>query len=284
VTDVLVYAVAARAQTARTLLGLACKATGLGARLELYSTGSLYQRLGPRHAAPLPDVVLWFGPFAAQAATSDELLQPYQPTAAADGAAHDPNWHWTSLDYLSVGVVGTPAVGGFSDLASVPKLALADPERSEAGMHVLLATLDQARQAQGDVEQGWSWWQQRVRGGVMLTEDDPRAVALVGEGGATHALSVVQTAAPLGGLAPIPNAIGLAASSRNVDAARRMLDWLTGEAAGAALARSPWQASTNGLAQQLAAAPPLDVQWCQRQYTAARQRWAASGFAPTRQA
>jgi ABC-type Fe3+ transport system substrate-binding protein len=284
VTDVLVYAVAARAQTARTLLGLACKATGLGARLELYGTGSLYQRLGPRHGTPLPDVVLWFGPFAAQAAASDELLQPYQPTAMAEAAAHDPNWRWTTLDYLSVGVVGTPPLAGFSDLAGVPKLALADPERSEAGMHVLLATLDRARQAQGDVEQGWTWWQQRVRGGVMLTEDDAGAVALVGEAGATHALSIVETAAPLGGLAPIPNAIGLAASSRNVDAARRMLDWLTGEAAGAALARSPWQSASNGLAHQLAGAPALDVLWCQQQYTAARQRWAASGFGPTRQA
>ena len=283
-TDVLVYAVAARAQPVRTLLGLACQATGLGVRLELYGTGSLYQRLGPRHAAPVPDVILWFGPFAAQAAASDELLQPYQPTAVAEAAAHDPSWRWTTLDYLSVGVLGTPALAGLSDVAGVPKLALADPERSEAGMHVLLATLDRARQAQGDVEQGWSWWQQRVRDGVRLTEDDAGAVALVGEGGATHALSVVETAAPLGGLAPIPNAIGLASSSRNVDAARRMLDWLTGEAAAAALARSPWQATSNGLAQQLAAAPPLDVAWCQQQYAAARQRWAASGFAPTPQA
>jgi ABC-type Fe3+ transport system substrate-binding protein len=284
VSDVLVYAVASRAQTARTVLGLACQATGIGARLELYGTGSLYQRLGPRHAAPLPDVVLWFGPFAAQAAASDGLLQPYQPAGASDAAAHDSNWCWTTLDYLSVGALGTPAATNLEQVAGVRKLALADPERSEAGMSVLLATLDAARQALGDVERGWSWWQQRVRSGVVLTEDDAGAVAAVGEGGVTHALSLVETAAPLGGLAPIPNAIGLAASSRNVDAARRMLDWLTGEAASVALPKSPWQAASSGLAQQLAAPPPLDVVWCQQQYTAARQRWAASGFAPTLQA
>jgi ABC-type Fe3+ transport system substrate-binding protein len=284
VSDVLVYAVASRAQTVRTVLGLACQATGVGARLELYGTGSLYQRLGPRHAAPPPDVILWFGPFAAQAAANDGLLQPYQPAATADAAVHDPNWRWTTLDYLSVGALGTPAANNLADAAGVPKLALADPERSEVGMSILLATLDGSRQTLGDVERGWSWWQQRARSGVVLTEDDAGAVTAVGEGGVTHALSLVETAALLGGLAPVPNAIGLAASSRNVDAARRMLDWLTVEAASVALPKSPWQAANNGLAQQLAAAPPLDVAWCQQNYTAARQRWAASGFAPTLQA
>ena len=85
-TDVLVYAVAAREPIARKLLGAACQASGMGARLELYgSSGSLYQRLGPRRAAPFPDIVMWFGPFAARAAALDGLLQPYQPATAADG-------------------------------------------------------------------------------------------------------------------------------------------------------------------------------------------------------
>ncbi|MCA1648577.1 MAG: hypothetical protein LC797_24985, partial [Chloroflexi bacterium] len=64
-TDVLVYAVRARERTARKLLGAACQASGVGARLELHGTGSLYQRLGSRRSAPFPDLVIWFGPFAA---------------------------------------------------------------------------------------------------------------------------------------------------------------------------------------------------------------------------
>src|SRR5207248_8637497 len=49
VTDILVYATESRADIARALLGAACQATGSSARLELYGSGSLYQRLGPRH-------------------------------------------------------------------------------------------------------------------------------------------------------------------------------------------------------------------------------------------
>src|SRR6266850_584672 len=106
-SDVLVYAIAARESTARRLLGAACQASSIGARLELYgSSGSLYQRLGPRRAAPFPDLVLWFGPFAAQAAALDGLLQPHQPTSVADGVVHDPEWRWTALEYASIGVVG----------------------------------------------------------------------------------------------------------------------------------------------------------------------------------
>ena len=44
---------------------------------------------------------------------------------------------------------------------------------------------------------------------------------------------------------------------------------------------SPWQARANGLEAALGAAPPLDVDWGTQQYTAARRRWAASGFGPT---
>ncbi len=281
-TDVLVYAVASRETTARRLLGAACQASGIGARLELYgSSGSLYQRLGPRRAAPLPDLVMWSGPFAARAAALDGLLQPYQPAAAADGVVHDPEWRWTTLDYSSIGVVGPPGIASLQDLAAVNGLALADPERSESGMGTLLATLDRARQAESDVERGWAWWQQRMRRGVHLTEDDPGAVASVGEGGVSHALTMAEAGSPLVGLAPLPHAIGLTAVSRNADAARRLLDWLTGAEAGALLRLSPWQAASNGgLQTLLAAAPALDVDWGHQQYTAARNRWAQSGFGP----
>src|SRR5262249_21642980 len=89
VTEVLVYASAARADAARTALAQACRATGSSARLEVSGTGSLYQRLGPRRAPPMPDLVWWFGPFAARAAAIDGLLLPHQPSSVADGTAHD---------------------------------------------------------------------------------------------------------------------------------------------------------------------------------------------------
>jgi hypothetical protein len=127
VTEVLVYAAASRAQTARTLLAAACQATGISVRLELYGSGSLYQRLGPRHAPPLPDVVLWFGSFAAQSAALDGLLQPYQPASVAAVAVHDSNWRWTTLDYHLIGSVGSTSVNSLQDLAGVPGLAIADP-------------------------------------------------------------------------------------------------------------------------------------------------------------
>ncbi len=281
-TDVLVYAVAAREAAARRLLEAACQASGIGARLELYgSSGSLYQRLGPRRAAPFPDIVLWFGPFAARAAALDGLLQPYQPAASADSVVHDPDWRWTTLDYSSIGVVGSPGLASLQDLAAVDGLAFADPERSESGMATLLATLDRARQVESDVELGWAWWRQRMRSGVQLSEEDAGAVASVGEIGITHALTLAEAGVPLLGLAPVPHAIGLAAGSRNADAARRLLDWLIGPEAGALVRLSPWQTAHNGPLQALlTAAPPLDIEWGRQQYTAARNRWAQSGFGP----
>jgi ABC-type Fe3+ transport system substrate-binding protein len=280
VTEVLVYATASRAQTARSLLGAACQATGVSARLELYGSGSLYQRLGPRHAPPLPDVVLWFGPFAAQAAALDGLLQAYQPANVAAAAVHEANWRWTSLDYFPIGVLGSTSVAGLQDLASGPGLAIADPERSEIGLSILLAMLDRARQVDGDVERGWTWWQQRAQGGLALAEDDAGAVAIAGEPGGLRALTLSESASPVPGLAPIPNAIGLAASARNLDAARHLLDWLTSDTAGDILKLSPWRASTNGLQPLLSAAPALDIEWCRQQYTPTRQRWSQSAFAP----
>src|SRR5439155_6514300 len=125
----------------------------------------------------------------------------------------------------------------------------------------------------------WVWWQQRARAGLALAEDDPGAVEMLGTGRASHALSVSQTAAPVPGLAPIPNALGLAASARNLDAAKNLIDWLTSDAAADMLPLSPWRATTNGLQTLLSAAPPLDVEWCRQQYRPARYRWSQSGFA-----
>jgi ABC-type Fe3+ transport system substrate-binding protein len=279
-SEVLVYATEPRAQAARALLGAACQATGIGARLDLYGTGSLYQRLGPRRSQPFPDILIWFGTVAASAAAADGLLRAHQPQQVPDGAAHDPNWLWTTLEYSAIRVLGSSPVAALQDVASVPRLALADPERSEVGMSLLLAVLDRFRQVEGDPERGWTWWQQRVQHGIAFAEDDGAALDLVGGNGVTHALTLSENATPLPGLAPIPHAIALAATSRNVDDARRLLDWMTSAAAGAMLRGSPWQAASNGLQTLIGAAPPLDVEWARQQYNNTRRRWAQTGYGP----
>jgi hypothetical protein len=119
-----------------------------------------------------------------------------------------------------------------------------------------------------------------MRSGTQLAEDDAGAIDLVGDTGVSHALTLSEAGSALVGLAPLPHAIGLAATSRNADAARRLLDWLTGKEAGSMLRLSPWQPASNGLQPLLSAAPVLDVDWCRQQYTAARARWAQSGFGP----
>ena len=244
VTELLAYAATLRAAVARSQLAAACGATNLGARLELLGSGALYLRLGGRPVPPAPDLVWWFGPFAAHA-------------AAADGFLIDTR----ELDSSAVAVAGPP-VSGFADLAGVQRLAVADPERSEVGMAILLATLDQARQADGDPEQAWTWWQRRAGAGLLLAEDDAGALALVQSGAVTHALTLSADAPPLADIASIPHPVALASNSRNVDDARRLLEWLA--------ARSP--------------GPPvssLDVEWCTQNYVAARRRWATSGFSPS---
>ncbi len=271
-TEVLVYTTQSRRDTARTLLGAACAATGISTRLELFGSGSLYQRLGPRHSPPPPDLVMWWGPFAARAAALDGLLQTYQPARMADGAPHDPDWKWTTLDYSPIGIVGSPAITRWDDVAGVQQLAMVDPERSELGMAMLLASLDRERQAGGDVERGWEWWRARAAAGLRLAEDDASTAGLIANGSASHALTISDTAAPLAGIALVPHAVGLAASSRSVDVARHLLDWLVSEPAAAVVSHSPWGTSAPG---------QLDVAWAQQQYNAVRRRWAASGFGPT---
>ncbi len=210
----------------------------------MLGSGALYQRLGTRRVPPPPDLAWWFGPFAAQAAATDGLTQ--QPRL---------------IDASPVGVVGAP-VSGLAQLAEVPRLALPDPERSEVGMAILLATLDRMRQAQGDVEQGWKWWQQRAAAGLALAEDEPGALALARSGAATHALTLLADSASVEELPPVPHALALPTNSRNVDDATRLLEWLT--------SRSPAQAKSS-----------LDIEWCTQNYVATRQRWANSAFSPS---
>jgi hypothetical protein len=143
------------------------------------------------------------------------------------------------------------------------------------GMTLLLAVLDRARQQGGDVESGWSWWHDRERAGLRLTDDDRRALDAQRQGRASHALTIDGDAQPLTGLAPVPQAIGIPAGTRNLDAAQTVLDWLVSSAASSARGLSAWQASTNGLQALVEAAPSLDVDWATRHYVAARNRWAA---------
>ncbi len=279
-TEVVVYATLSRASTVRTVLASACAAVGTTARLELFGSGSLFQRLRTRRSPPPPDLVLWFGPYAAHAAAQAELLQPYQPRSLPARAQHDAGWRWVAVEFQPFHVTGEPPVATLDDLAKIPRLAVADPERSEVGLAAVLAVLDRARQLQGDELAGWTWWQRRVQSGVLLADDDASALVSQSEGGASHALTQQVGASRLAGLAPLPHAIGLATNARNVDAARQVLDWLVGREAPAPSGLSAWQADANGLAALLDAAPPLDVEWATGQYTAVRRRWAEAGFGP----
>jgi ABC-type Fe3+ transport system substrate-binding protein len=278
--EMLVYATLARAAHVRPLLAAACQATGISARLELYGSGSLFQRLGPRHAPPLPDVVLWAGPFAAHSAALAGLMQPYQPRRVADLAAHHAEWRWTAFDYRAFVGVGPP-LGDLTAAASAARLALADPERCEFGLALLLATLDRFRQSEGDPERGWAWWQQRVVRGVALFEDENGARSAVADAVASHAVVLGGEGLALAGLPAVPDVVGVAANARNVEAARRLVDWLVGEDGSEHVQGSVWRAASNGLQAALSAAPALDVAWATQQYIAARRRWAAHGFGPT---
>jgi ABC-type Fe3+ transport system substrate-binding protein len=160
----------------------------------------------------------------------------------------------------------------------MPRIALADPERSETGLTIVLATLDRARQVDGDVERGWQWWAARAQQGLVLTGDDDAATREAGQRGVSHALSLSETANPLAGLAPIPHAVSVTASTRNLDAARALVDWLVGESAAGAVRISPWTVGAGPLAALVNSAPALDIEWARQSYTATRGRWSQSGF------
>jgi ABC-type Fe3+ transport system substrate-binding protein len=280
-SEILVFTPMASVEGARTLLAGACQSTGTSARLEVFgSSGSLFQRLRARRAPPPPDLVLWWGPYAAHSAALDGLLQPYHPANVPTGVAHDAEWRWLAVDFQAPTISGDPPLSTFQDLGTPQRLAIADPERSEAGMMAVLGVLDRARQQEGDAEQGWAWWQRRMQAGLALADDEMGALEMLRERGVTHALTFQARASPITGLAPLPHAIGLPASARNVESARKVVDWLVSEAAHRPGSLSLWQATANGLRPVLEAAPPLDVDWGTRQYATVRTRWARSGFGP----
>jgi ABC-type Fe3+ transport system substrate-binding protein len=278
-----VFTTQARAEFARRVLGVACPATGVAARLEVFgSSGSLYARISGRREGPRGDVVVGLGPYLAHAAAGQRLLEAFQPPRAADGIPHQAEWRWTALD-ASAWVV-SPGVQRLDDLLDVPRLGLVDPARSEVGLMGVLASLDRFRQAEGDAERAWLWWQRRVRSGVMLAEDQTALVQAGSTAGHLLGLGSLDGGAPLAGLAPLPNAVGLLTGSRNADAARRVLGWLLSADAADTISSagglSWWQAASNGLSALSQGAPPLDVDWTFQQYRAARERWLEQGFSP----
>jgi ABC-type Fe3+ transport system substrate-binding protein len=276
-----VFAPQARAEFSRKVLAAACQATGLAVRLELFgSSGSLFARVTGRREGPRGDVLLGLGPYLAQAVAVQGALERFQPSRAADTAPHHSEWRWAALD-ASPWMVA-PSVGRFDDLLDVPRLALVDPAHSEVGVMAVLASLDRARQAEGDPERAWSWWQRRVESGVVLAENEAGLASAMG----SHALAlgVLDGGGVLAGLAPLPNGVGLLGGARNADSGRSLLSWLlspdAADAIGAAGGLSYWQSAANGLANLAQAAPPLDVDWTFEQYRPARARWLQQGFSP----
>jgi ABC-type thiamine transport system substrate-binding protein len=284
----LVYATPGRAPVLRPLLQAACRAVGVGVRLELLDTGSLFRRLHLESGEPKADVVAGSGPYALHAAALDAFLEAHQPAAAAPPVAnllgHEASWRWAALDYSPWTLVGDPPVDQL-DSPAVKTLAVPDPARSEMGVMLLLGELDRARQTDRDTDAVWARWRERSVDGRLLLVDEPAAaVAAVTDGRASHArVAAAAGGTPLPGLAPLPNAVGLVKGAPHEAAARQLLDWLLGEPAGAALAGgptlSPWQADRNGLAALAAAAPALDLAWTFGQYRAVRKEWLARGLA-----
>ncbi len=281
-TELTVYAIAQEATNVRALLGAACRAVSVDVRLELFGSGALFQRLRTRRTPPPPDLILWLGPYAAQAAALEELLQPYQPSSLPGAAAHAADWRWTAVDFLPFRVTGATAVASLDDLATVPRLAIADPDISELGMMSAIAVLDHTRQRARNLEEGWQWWQRRIAAGLEVAGDDNHALELVRQGRASHALTLRGSGAAFTGLAPVPQAIALAAGTQNLAAARVVFDWLASPEASSGDALSAWQAQANGLQALFDAAAPLDVDWATSQYTSIRRHWAAifGGSAP----
>lgn len=287
--QVAVYCAASRLAALRVALGRACSATGVAARVEAFGSGALFRRLYAERERPRADLLVGRGPFLAQLAAQEGLLEAYQPPAwdasqlpLPATSVRDPGWRWVALDLAPFATEGAPSVASFAELepgGAVERLAVVDPARSEVGVFALLATLDRARKDPSGG--GWDWWAAWLARGLALEEDEGQAREAVRNGLATHALGLASpgwsTARPLAGLAPIPNAAGLVAGAPHLDAARRLFDWLAGPAGAEAVARagllSPWHADSNGLAAATASAAPLDVGWTFAQYNVARREW-----------
>jgi ABC-type Fe3+ transport system substrate-binding protein len=279
------------------MLAAACRATGIEARLELVSPGSLFRLLRGQRDHPRVDMAMSLGPYLPEASAREGLLEPHRPSrwpgdALGDQASamRESEWRWVALDFLPFRLIGAPPVESVEELSgsAVPRLAMPDPLRHESGLMALLVTRDRFRhEHRTDVgpESGWDWWLQRAHVGLELTEDAVGAVAAVRTGRATHALVLgapedgTSQAVPVQGLAPVPNAVALVKGAPHADSARTLLDWLVGPDGAAVVndlgSLSPWHADANGLRRLAQTAPPLDVGWTLQRARATRTDWAS---------
>ena len=294
--SVIVYATRSRGSVARSLLAAASQATGVPVSLEVQGTGGLFRRLREEAPQPQADLVLALGPYLAQSAVANSLLASYQPRAWGSGPQlpanlplHHQDWRWVATDLTAFVAYGASATSSFAAiLGSTEKIALPDPLRSEIGLFLGLATLDQDRRARGDPSPAWDGWQ-RIVPRLTLTDDVPNALAALGSGQAGTAIGLGETGSTQPGTALtdlplIPNTASLVAGAPHAVQAIQLLDWLSspdaraaGEAGGGL---SPWAASANGLDALAASGGALDVEWTLAQYGATRRQWESRGFSP----
>lgn len=285
---VTVYAAASYAPLARDLLGIACRAAGAEARLDLGSSGALFQRLRTEQDEPVADLLLG-GPLLAETAAREELLGPWSPAmpAVTDllvGAPRD--GRWLPLGFAPFVVAGVPPASSLEDLrgGDVSRLALLDPRRTESGMFATLAILDRARQAEGDAERGWTWLNDRVARGVSFQEAPGGTAEAVRSGASSHALllraELPEGLAPvstLRDLAPIPVAVGLVTKGPHPELAGALLEALLSEQARRALAARGFSSALPPDVAALRAlvpdARPFDVEWAYQQYNRVRAEW-----------
>jgi hypothetical protein len=174
-------------------------------------------------------------------------------------------------------------------LRSAPRFALPNPVGDETGLLLLLASLDQVRQRQRDVEQGWQIWGRRAAMGLVQAEGADAALAAIRDGEASDALVLgplpvqASLATVIGELPPIPHTLGLVKGAPHEPQARRLLAWLTSADAAAAVegggGLSGWPAQENGLAVVAASSRPLDVGWGFDQYRSVRAEWGRKPWA-----
>jgi ABC-type Fe3+ transport system substrate-binding protein len=281
---VIVYSTPDRAPALRQVLSAGCRAVGLTVQLELLETGSLFRRLHGEHSQPHADLIVSNGPYMAEAAARDGFLDAHPPAKAVPDTGgviwHHPDWRWASFELRPFVMLGSPPVTDVADLddPGVARLAMADPGRSEAGVMLQLLLLDRSRH--GDRDDPWALWTTRAAQHRLLLRDRPEtAFAALGDGLASHVLvpgdvpSLPQSATPLRGLAPLPNAVALVANAPHAVPARALLDWMLGPDAAASFSGySPWHAASDGFTAS------FDLDWTFSQYRAVRQQWLARGF------
>lgn len=283
------YAPLARAAFLRAVLAAACRATGHTVQIEFANSGPLYRRI--RDEPALADLAFGFGPYVLELCAREDLLEVHEPRISAfqDGRSRlgvvQPEQLWHILDFALATAHGEPPAASLEGLlaAEVAHLAVPNPLRSETGMLLLLATMDQEPRPAEVGARGWDWWELRSQRGITLANSPDEALALASAGSASHALVLSSVpsrpgATPVTGLPAIPHTMAILTRAPHLKAARELVDWLSGPEGGAAVQAngglSAWHAPTNGLDSYSATVPALDVAWAFGQYRRSRTEWA----------